>query len=173
MAKRRKTTSATSDKLKDNSDSVRLEVERKKHEEDLENAKRETEDLKKLVRKLQHDNDRIMIDMTRNEHDKIDVTLRANVISTARKIVYPKCPYISTNEQLLKCTKIVGRKMNIKKEDFHRFVALYKGVVNTAITTRRNANIQQVRKTLDGTYVGMTKFGLCVEKLTLMFPSTL
>ena len=108
MAKRRKTTSATSDKLKDNSDSVRLEVERKKHEEDLENAKRETEDLKKLVRKLQHDNDRIMIDMTRNEHDKIDVTLRANVISTARKIVYPKCPYISTNEQLLKCTKIVG-----------------------------------------------------------------
>ena len=117
----------------------------------MEQARKETEELKKLVRKMQEDNEKIVIDMSKNDQDKIDVTLRANVISTARKVVYPKCPYISTNEQLLKCTKIVGKKMNITRDNFDRFVMLYKGVVNTSsITTRRNANIQQVRKKLDG-----------------------
>ena len=149
MAKKRKT-SASSAQNREASVSDELERERKKHEEDMEQARKETEELKKLVRKMQEDNEKIVIDMSKNDQDKIDVTLRANVISTARKVVYPKCPYISTNEQLLKCTKIVGKKMNITRDNFDRFVMLYKGVVNTSITTRRNANIQQVRKKLDG-----------------------
>lgn len=172
MAKRRKTGGAT-EKTREANESVQLELERRRHEEDLKNARRETEDLRNLVRKMQQDNDKMMIDMTKNDNDKIDVTLRANVISTARKVVYPKCPYISTNEQLLKCTKIVGKKMNIKKEEFHRFVALYKGVVNTAITTRRNANIQQVRKKLDGKNIEMSIGILCVEILTFILYSML
>ena len=149
MAKKRKT-SASSAQNREASVSGELERERKKYEEDMEQARKETEELKKLVRKMQEDNEKIVIDMSKNDQDKIDVTLRANVISTARKVVYPKCPYISTNEQLLKCTKIVGKKMNITRDNFDRFVMLYKGVVNTSITTRRNANIQQVRKKLDG-----------------------
>ena len=149
MAKKRKT-SASSAQNREASVSDELERERKKHEEDMEQARKETEELKKLVRKMQEDNEKIVIDMSKNDQDKIDVTLRANVISTARKVVYPRCPYISTNEQLLKCTKIVGKKMNITRDNFDRFVMLYKGVVNTSITTRRNANIQQVRKKLDG-----------------------
>ena len=130
---------------------MELERERKQHLEDLEMARKETEDLKKLVRRMQQVKEKIIIENSKSDRtDKIDVTLRANVISTARKVVYPKCPYISTDEQLMKCTKIVGKKMKINKQDMQRFVTLYKGIVNTAITTRRNANIQQVRKKLEG-----------------------
>ena len=150
MAKKRKANTNLAQSKETNA-SMELERERKQHLEDLEMARKETEDLKKLVRRMQQDKEKIIIENSKSDRtDKIDVTLRANVISTARKVVYPKCPYISTDEQLIKCTKIVGKKMKITREDMPRFVALYKGIVNTAITTRRNANIQQVRKKLDG-----------------------
>ena len=100
MAKKRKTSANPARKIEASVSSGELERERKKHEEDLEEARKETEELKKLVRKMQEDNEKIVIDMSKNDQDKIDVTLRANVISTTREVVYPKCPYISTNEHL-------------------------------------------------------------------------
>lgn len=127
-----------------------MERERKMHNEELRKARQEAEELKELVNKLRSDNQKFVYRRNVGQQDKIDVTLQANVISTTRKIIYPKCPYISTEAQLMKCTKIVGKKMSIPSEQLDSFISLYKNTVNSAIATRRNANIQQVRKKLDG-----------------------
>ena len=109
MAKKRKTNSkqgpcAQQQKLDD------IERERTVQDEQLQQARQEAEELKELVHKLrsniQKDDDK----EGKVQQNKIDITLKANVINTARKIVYPKCPYISTHEQLLRCTKMVGGK---------------------------------------------------------------
>ena len=150
MAKKRKTNSkqgpcAQQQKLDD------IERERTVQDEQLQQARQEAEELKELVHKLrsniQKDDDK----EGKVQQNKIDITLKANVINTARKIVYPKCPYISTHEQLLRCTKMVGKRMGIPSEQFGNFVLMYKSTVNSAISTRRNANIQQVRRKLNGT----------------------
>ena len=167
MAKKRKTNSkkgtcAQQQQLDD------IERERTVQDEQLQQARQEAEELKELVHKLRSNIQKNDDKEGKVQQNKIDITLKANVINTARKIAYPlKCPYISTHEQLLRCTKMVGEKMGVPSEQFGNFVSLYKSTVNSAIATRRNANIQQVRKKLNGTYIYIIFFH--TPKRTLTF----
>ena len=151
MTKKRKaTTKKTATAEQVNTDE--LESAKKKYEEELNKAREENENLKRKMQKLQHDNNKVVDLAKQGKLSNIDVTLQANVISTARKVIYPKCPYISTHEHLVKCTKIVGKRMNIASDKMDAFVALYRTTVNNAITTKRNANIQQCRRKIKGKY---------------------
>ena len=131
-------------------DSDDAEKERNKIKEQLLRAHEENENLKRKVQKLQTESNRVIDLAKQGRLSNVDVTLQANVISTARKVIFLKCPYIADHDQLVKCTRVVGRRMSIAEGEMETFVALYKATVNNAITTRRNANIQQVRKKLKG-----------------------
>ena len=141
-----------------------VEAETRKYEEELQKAKEENENLRRKVQKLQSDSNRVIYLAKQGRLTNIDVTLQANVISTARKIIYPKCPYISSHEHLVKCTRIVGKKMSIAIDEMDEFIALYKSTVNNAITTRRNANVQQVRRKLQGRYVRVIRVQFTIKR---------
>ena len=76
--------------------------------------------------------------------------LLTTVVEFTKRVVYPVCPYVSNSEQLDKCMRILGNELDLPDSKKALFQYGYKHTVNSAIASRRNADVQSVRKELKG-----------------------
>ena len=80
--------------------------------------------------------------------DAFDDSFRTTVIAVTKRVIYPLCQYISNSDQLDKCMNILANEMGLCEPKKSVFQFGYKHTVNSAIASRRNADVQAIRREL-------------------------
>ena len=118
--------------------------------EEFENIKLENERLKELNISMQKENNKV-ISLARNGRiDGFDETFRTTVTAVAKRVIYPICPYMSNPAQLEKCMLIMAAELQLPESKKKWFCVGYKHTVNSAVSSRRNADIQFIRRQVLG-----------------------
>ena len=118
--------------------------------EEFENIKLENERLKELNITMQKENNKV-ISLARNGRiDGFDESFKTTVTAVAKRVIYPICPYMSNPAQLEKCMLIMAAELQLPESKKKWFCVGYKHTVNSAISSRRNADIQLIRRQLLG-----------------------
>ena len=149
----KKTLDAVGDKGKDETkgETVQSETSKSISIEEYERQKQEILRLRKLTQTMQSQTNKVINLAREGKMDAFDDSFRTTVIAVTKRVIYPVCQYVSNSDQLNKCMEILANEMQLtdsKKAVFHYG---YKHTVNSAIASRRNADVQSVRKELKGT----------------------
>lgn len=117
---------------------------------EYERQKREIERLRKLTQTMQHQTNKVITLAREGRIDAFDDSFKTTVMVLTKKEIYPICQYISNSEQLDKCMRILARQLQLNEQSSLGFCVNYKHAVNSAIASRRNADVQLIRKELKG-----------------------
>ena len=118
--------------------------------EDYESIKLENERLKQLNKTIQKENNKVISLARDGRIDDFDETFKTTVVAVTKRIVYPICPYMSNPAQLDKCMIILAAELQLPETKKKWFCVGFKHTVNSAISSRRNADIQCIRRELLG-----------------------
>ena len=125
--------------------------------EEYEQQKQEIMRLRRLTQTMQSQTNKVINLAREGKMDAFDDSFRTTVIAVTKRVIYPLCQYISNSEQLDKCMKILGNELALSDAKKAVFQFGYKHTVNSAIASRRNADVQAIRKELKGMLTGKLK----------------
>ena len=118
--------------------------------EEFESVKMENERLKQLNKTIQKENTKVISLARDGRVDNFDETFMTTVVATTNRIIYPICPYMSNPMQLEKCMVVLAAELQLPETKKKWFCVGFKHTVNSAIASRRNADIQCIRRELLG-----------------------
>ena len=118
--------------------------------EEFELIKMENERLKQLNKTIQKENTKVISLARDGRIDNFDETFKTTVVATTKRIIYPICPYMSNPAQLEKCMVVLASELQLPETKKKWFCVGFKHTVNSAIASRRNADIQCIRRELLG-----------------------
>ena len=81
----------------------------------------------------------------------------AVVATLTKTIVYPKCQYINSDEQLNKVTKMLARKQTMT-DSFEDFNIYFRDIILKTINQMRNASVQSMRKIYESKCNCLTRY---------------
>ena len=118
--------------------------------EEFESIKMENERLKQLNKTIQKENTKVISLARDGRIDNFDETFKTTVVATTKRVIYPICPYMSNPTQLDKCMTVLAAELQLPEAKKKWFCVGFKHTVNSAIASRRNADIQCIRRELLG-----------------------
>ena len=118
--------------------------------EEYERQKQEILRLPKLTQTIQTQTNKVINLAREGKMDAFDDSFKTTVVEFTKRVVYPVCPSVSNSEQLDKCMRILGSELDLPDSKKTLFQYGYKHTVNSTIASRRNADVQSVRKELKG-----------------------
>ena len=118
--------------------------------EEFEKMKLENERLKELNKTMQRENNKVISLARDGRIDAFDESFKTTVVAVTKRIVYPRCPYISNQVQLDKCMLILAAELELSETKKNWFCVGFKHTVNGAIAARRNSDIQCIRREMKG-----------------------
>ena len=125
---------------------------------EFEKIKMECKRLRQLNKTMQRENHKV-INLARDGRiDLFDDSFKTTVVAMTKRVVYPVCPYVSNPEQLEKCMLILAAELELAKTKKHWFCVGFKRAVNSAISARRNGDIQCIRRELKGNECTVSHF---------------
>lgn len=118
--------------------------------EEYERQKQEIMRLRQLTETMQTQTNKVINLAREGKMDAFDDSFKTTVVEFTKRIIYPVCPYVSNSEQLDKCMKILANELELTDSKKAMFQYGYKHTVSSAIASKRNADVQSVRKELKG-----------------------
>ena len=126
--------------------------------EEFERMRLENERLKELNKTMQRENNKVISLARDGRIDAFDESFKTTVIALTKRVVYPRCPYVSNQLQLEKCMLILAAELELSETKKNWFCVGFKHTVNSAIAARRNSDIQCIRRELKGNVSHMCVF---------------
>ena len=131
-------------------ESVPCEKSRYVSIETYERQKQEILRLRQLTETMQTQTNKVINLAREGKIDTFDDSFKTTVVEFTKRVIYPVCPYVSNSEQLDKCMKILANELELTDAKKAMFLYGYKHTVSSAIASRRNADVQSIRKELKG-----------------------
>ena len=83
--------------------------------EEFEKMRLENERLKELNKTMQRENNKVISLARDGRIDAFDESFKTTVVAVTKRIVYPRCPYISNQVQLDKCMLILAAELELSE----------------------------------------------------------
>ena len=119
----------------------------------MENKASDVNNLQQHVLELEKENRQVR-KMARNGNImKFQENEVALIVEMTKRLIYPKCQYISSENKLTRVMGILSTKQKLTKEQRAEFNLNFRDVILRTINQMRNASVQSMRRMYKSKYL--------------------